>query len=112
PERTVAHWNCDRLSGVGHILTAYETVGDIHGDGAHRRFAEVLGDLEHQALALVFGLQCIEDRRQVPVELNIDDRADDLGDLSDDVGWGGHCSSLLPLKPVGERLVCTAHEAS
>ena len=46
-------------------------------------FAEMLGDLEHQAVALVVGLQRVEDRRQVPFELHVDDGADDLGDVSD-----------------------------
>ena len=46
-------------------------------------FAEMLGDFEHQAVALVLGLQRVEDRRQVLVEVHVDDGADDLGDTSD-----------------------------
>ena len=60
-------------------------------------FAEVLGDFEHQPFALVFGFQRVQDLRQVPLELHVDDGADDLRDLSDGVGLGGgHGSSLLP----------------
>ena len=47
----------------------------------------MLGDFEHQALALVLGLQRVQDRRQVALELHVDDGADDLGDVS---GWIGH----------------------
>ena len=46
---------------------------------------QVLGHLEHQPVALVLGLQRIEDRRQVALELNVHDRSHDLGDLADDV---------------------------
>ena len=45
--------------------------------------AEMLRDLEHQAVALVLGLQRVEDRRQMVLELHVDDGADDLGDVSD-----------------------------
>ena len=59
----------------------------VHRDGAHGRFAEMLGDFEHQPVALVLGLQRVEDRRQMLFELHVDDGADDLGDVSD---WIGH----------------------
>ena len=57
-------------------------------------FAEMLGDFEHQAVALVRGLQRVEDRRQVIVELHVDDGADDLGDMSDCVGHHGPLQKL------------------
>ena len=50
--------------------------------------AEVLGDFEHQAVALVLGLERIENRRQVILEMHVDDGADDLGDASDFVRHG------------------------
>ena len=57
--------------------------------------AEMLRDFEHQAVAAVLGLERVQDRRQVAVELHVDDGADDLGDLSDGVGlWRGHCVFL------------------
>ncbi len=76
----------DRLAGVAHLLAAHQTFAGIHGDSAHGRFAEVLGNFEHQTVALVFGLQRVEDRRQVTLELHVNDSADDLGDVSDRVG--------------------------
>ena len=64
-ERLVADRNRDRRAGVGDFLTAHETFGDVHRDGAHGVFAEMLGDFEHQAVAAVRGLQRVQDRRQV-----------------------------------------------
>ena len=65
------------------VAAADQAVGGVHGDGAHGRLAEVLGDLEHQALAVVVGLERVQDLGQVVLELHVDDRADDLGDLAD-----------------------------
>ena len=52
----------------------------------------MLGDFEHQAIALILRLECIEDRRQMRFEMHVDDGADDLGDVPD---WVGHGWSLL-----------------
>ena len=82
PERAVADRNGDRRAGVGDLLAAHQAFGDVHRDGAHRGFAEMLGHLEDQAVALVAGLQRVEDRRQLAVELDVDDGADDLSDAA------------------------------
>ena len=66
-------------------LAAGQAVGRIHGDGADDVLAEVLGDLEHQAVAAVVGLERGEDRRQLALEGDVDDRADDLRDAADEV---------------------------
>jgi hypothetical protein len=63
------------------------SVASPTGDRAHGRFAEVLRDLQHQAVALVLGLERVEDRRQVILKFDVDDGADDLGDAS---GFIGH----------------------
>src|SRR5215472_14295135 len=93
PQRAVADWDCDRLAGVRHLLAAHQAVSAIHGDRANGRFPEVLRNLEHQAISLIAGLERTQDRRQMTVELNVDDSADDLGDASDFVGHRG--SSLI-----------------
>jgi hypothetical protein len=64
-------------------LAADEAFGRVHGDGAHGVFAEVLGDFEDEAVAVVVGLQRVQDLRQVAVELHVDDGADDLGNVAD-----------------------------
>ena len=87
-EAFVADRHRDRLAGVGHLLAAHQALRGVHRDGAHGVLAEMLGHLQHQPLALVLGLERVQDRRQVILELHVDDGADDLGDLSDCVGRG------------------------
>ena len=81
-------------AGVGHLLAAGEAVGRVHRDRAHGVLAEVLGDLEHQPVAVVVGLERGQDRRQVAFEGDVDDGADDLGDGAVgglvEHGGGGH----------------------
>ena len=97
PERLAPDRHRDRLAGVDHLLAAGQPVGAVHRDRAHGRLAEVLGDLEHQLVAVVVGMQRVQDRRQAAVELDVDDRAHHLGDpagldvLSADIV---HCWSL------------------
>ena len=90
PERAVADRHRDRLAGVGHLLAAHQAFGGVHGDRAHGVLAQVLGHLEHQPVAAVLGLERVEDRRQMPVELHVDDGAHHLADTTDYVGC--HCS--------------------
>src|SRR5205085_11681388 len=91
-QRAVADRHRNGSAGVRHLLTAHQPFARIHGDGAHGRFAEMLGDFEHQAIALILRLECIEDRRQLRLEMDVDDGADDLRDVPD---WIGHGWSLL-----------------
>ena len=70
-------------AGVGDLLAAHQAFGGVHRDGAHGDLAEMLRDFEHQPVAVVLGLERVQDRRQVVLELHVDDGADDLGDLSD-----------------------------
>ncbi len=92
-EGLLADRHRDRLAGVGDFVTAHQAVGRVHGDGAHRVLAEMLRDLQNQAVAVIVGLQRVQDRRQVAaLELNVDDGAGDLGDASGDaldVGCAG-----------------------
>ena len=91
-KRLVADRNRDRRAGIGDFLTADETFGQVHGDGANGVFAQMLRDFENEAVALVRRLQGVEDFRQMPVELHVDDGADDLGDAPGGL-VGGHVSS-------------------
>ncbi len=88
PQRRGADGHLDLAAGVGHGLAARQAVGRIHGDGAHGVLAEMLGDFEHKALAVVAGLQRREDRREIVLEDHVDDRADHLADPADIVGLG------------------------
>ncbi len=97
--------HADRIAGVAHLLAADETVGRVHRDGAHGRFAEMLGDLEHQAPAVLAGdVQRVQDRRQLALEMDVDDGPGDLGDASDDVALlFGHGVSSVPRLPTAPR---------
>ena len=81
-ERALADRHRDRIAGVDHFLAAHQTFGRVHCDAAHVVLAEMLGDLEHQAGAVVDRFERVEDRRQVAVELDVDDGADHLGDAA------------------------------
>jgi hypothetical protein len=50
---------------------------------SHGILAQMLRHLEHQLLAMILGMQRVQDGRQIAVELDVDDRAQDLGDLAD-----------------------------
>ena len=82
----MAHRHGDRQAGIGDRLAAHQTFGRIHGDGAHRRFAQMLRHFEHQPVAVVVGFQRVQNRRQMAVELDVDDGADDLGDAAGLIG--------------------------
>ena len=62
-ERLVADRDGDGLAGVGDFLAAHQAFRGVHGDRAHGVLAQMLGDLEHQALALVSGLERVQDLR-------------------------------------------------
>ena len=80
----------DRLAGVLRAHAAHHAVGRLHGDRADAVFAEVLlhlaDDVHRNAglLARVDDAHRVVDRRQVAlVELDVDDRTDDLNDFPD-----------------------------
>ena len=63
-------------------------------DTENYKNVQVLGDLEDQDLALIVDLERVQNRRQLAVELHVDDGADDLLDPADGVArHGGTCSS-------------------
>ena len=79
-ERRIADRNGDRASGVFDRLSPDQTFAGVHGDRPDGVLPQVLRNFEHQPFPLVFGLQGIQDFGQVAVELNVHDRADNLGD--------------------------------
>ena len=89
PERLVADRNRNRRAGIGDFLTAHQAFGRIHGDGANGIFAQMLRDFENEAIALVRRLEGVQNLRQLPVELHVDDGADDLSDAPAGL-IGGH----------------------
>ncbi len=92
PERALADGDRDRLAGVEHFVAAHEAFGRVHRHRAHRRLAQMLRHFEDQPVAVVVGLQRVQDFRQRPVELHVDDGAHHLGHAADLVAGGLHRS--------------------
>ena len=84
-ERLRADGHADLRAGGAHDLAAGQAVGRVHRDRADNVLAEVLGDLEDQAVAAIVGLERCEDRRKLALERDVDDGADDLRDAADEV---------------------------
>ena len=78
----VTNRNRDRLAGVFNRCATNETFGRVHCDGADSVFAKMLGYFKNQLLAVVFGVKCVEDRRQVIVELHVHNGANHLRDFA------------------------------
>jgi hypothetical protein len=74
-----ADGNRNRLAGICHGLTAHQTFGGVHRDGANSALTKVLRHFEDQLLAIVIGFQRVQDRWQVAVKVNVHHGADDLG---------------------------------
>jgi hypothetical protein len=105
PKRLLAHRHRDRLAGIGDFLAACKALGGVHGDGAHRVLAQMLGHLEHQPLAVIVGLQRVQDRRQLVLEMHVDDGAGHLGDGAGRLvlGAGGFACHLACPREVAFR---------
>ena len=82
--------------GVLDLGPAGQAVGGRHGDGPHRGLAEVLGDLQHELLAVGEDvllseprhLERVVDRGQdAGLELHVDDGPDHLDDVSLSHAW-------------------------
>ena len=88
-ERRGADRHRDRRAGVDDLHAAAHAVGRLHRDGADAVLAEVLLDLADDVDGLAAGPgredpDRVVDGRQVPgLELDVDDRSDDLDDLAD-----------------------------
>ncbi len=81
-ERRFTDGHGDRPAGRDRFHPAAETVGRRHGDGTHPVVAEMLLDFgDHLGAVLARDSERVVDLGQVTfLELNIQDRADDLHD--------------------------------
>ena len=78
------HRHHDLLAGILDGHAAYQTVGDVHGDGPNNIVAQMLGHLDDQIVLLVTDGRVADrqrrvNRRQIALfELHVDDRAHHL----------------------------------
>ena len=97
-ERADADRHHDRAAGVGDFLTADQTLGRVHRDGANGRLAEMLRDFEHQTVVAVSGFDRVQNRGQMAFELHVDDGTDDLGNAAGLIGGASHENFSLKSK--------------
>jgi predicted transcriptional regulator len=65
----------------------------------------MLGNFEHETVAVVRRLQRVENFRQMRFELHVDDGADHLGNMAFGMGLGGISHDLRPsLLRVGPQM--------
>ncbi len=99
-ERGLAHRHRDRRAGGVHRQAALQAFGGTHGDGAHHAVAELLLHFERQVD--VRQLQRLVDvRNRLARKLDVDDGADDLGNLA--LAGSGHGAYFLSPKPLPRR---------
>ena len=87
----------DGRAGIANAHAAREAVRRVHGNGADRRFAEMLSDLENEVVGFARDARIrdddrVEDARELTRrELDVDDGTDDLRDRSN-----GHGETMPP----------------
>ena len=77
-QRAGTHRHSNRRTSIGNALATHEPFGRVHRDAAHGVLAEVLRHFEHKPVAEICRLECVENLRQVTLELHVNDRADHL----------------------------------
>ncbi len=73
-----ANWNRNLRTGVTHGLTAGQTFGRVHCDGANGVFAKMLCNFKDEAVAVIVGFKCRQNGRQLASEGYVDNSADNL----------------------------------
>jgi len=93
PERAFTDRDRDRRTGGLHRQAALQAFRGAHGDGAHHPVAELLLHLERQIDFLELQ-RFVDSRDRLARELDVDDGADDLGNVS-----FGRAHTLCILRP-------------
>jgi len=81
-QATLAHRHLDGGLGVQHLLAAHKALGGVHSNGTDGALAQVLRHLQHQPDVVVLHLQSVQNVGQVPIKLNVNNRADNLRHLA------------------------------
>lgn len=69
-------------ASVNDALASDEALSGVEGNGSHVVATEMLGNLENESLTGILDLKGVLNRREVALELNIDDGTNDLGNLA------------------------------
>src|SRR3546814_5942968 len=73
---------------VTDFLTAGQAVGAVHGNGADSVLAKMLSHFKNQTLAVIVGFERRQNGGQTVREGDVDDSADALAELANNVGEG------------------------
>ena len=69
-------------ASVNDALASDEALSGVEGNGSHVVATEMLSNLKNESLTGILDLEGVENRREVALELNIDDGTNDLGNLA------------------------------
>ena len=69
-------------ASVNDALASDEALSGVEGNGSHVVATEMLSNLKNESLTGILDLKGVENRRQVTLELDIDDGTNDLGNLT------------------------------
>src|SRR3546814_13550241 len=93
------HTRCALVTGVqtcalpiSDFRTAGQAVGAVHGNGADSVLAKMLSHFKNQTLAVIVGFERRQNGGQTVREGDVDDSADDLADMANNVGEIGRAS--------------------
>ena len=92
PERLGADRHGDGAAGIDRVLAAHEPFGRVHGDGAHDILAQMLRHLEHQRPVAAIDVERVQDRRDIALETDVHDGAQNLIDAADRIPGHLCCS--------------------
>lgn len=88
-----AHWNTNGVASIENLLSTYQTLSTIHGNGAHSILSQMLSHFENQTGRTVVHLQGVQNRWQVLIELHVHNGTNYGNDFS--IRSSGSLSSCL-----------------
>jgi hypothetical protein len=94
-EEAVSDWHLDWRAGVNDSLTTDQTVGCVHSNGTNGIFAKMLGNLEDKTDIVILNLKGVEDRRELAIELNVNNSTNDLSHATLAGSGGSHGAAGL-----------------
>jgi len=110
----IINTHLDGRAGVEHALASHQSIGGVHGDGAHGVVAGVLADLQDELAGVILHLQGGQDGGQAVVEAHIHNRSNHLyssrtqaeGECEcvDGQAWGEHAQASAEMQMRSARM--------